>query len=310
MEFQEFDDETEEINEFEFGEEDDCERGSSESEREEMEKLLLESPQKKKANKKSKPVPKPKPKATRGRGRPKKPVQSTVVGSSNQELLAARKRGKSGPTRPDFDDSGPEVLARSLGTNELLDQLGYRDPSPDASPRSGDRDPSSEELEDLKEAITYYNSLWEKYPHLALVPGLKKQNFVPSTSRMDDVEVEIEKVTELGEKPFKDKVYTQVWYFMAFIVGKVASVSPLGDALEPEPTPYNPRPVTLTSELMTEAVTKEARPVVEEMMDMFPLLEYLGNLNDPRVKLAYTVFVAAHTVYRKNTMAPNIPPRV
>ena len=195
-------------------------------------------------------------------------------------------------------------------TNELLDHLGYRDPSPDGTSRPDDRVTSTEELEELKEAITYYNSLWDKYPHLALVPGLKKQNFVPSTAKMDDVEVEIEKVTELGEKPFKDKMYTQVWYFMAIIIGKVASVSPLGDALEPQPTHYNPRPVTLTSELMTEAVTKEARPVMEEMFDMFPLLDYLGNLNDPRVKLAYTVSAAAYSVYRKNTMVPDIPPRV
>lgn len=53
------------------------------------------------------PEPKPKPKAkrgpkikvqkvkaTRGRGRPRKPVQSTVVGSSNQDLLAARNANK------------------------------------------------------------------------------------------------------------------------------------------------------------------------------------------------------------------------
>lgn len=265
-------------------------------------------------------APKPKAKGKRRPGRPKKAPQATVVGGSNQEILAAKKKPKTpkppkapkSPVRstPTFDPvPEPQVLARSLGTNELLDKLGYRDQlnDEDEEVAGGDRASSKgpeheneEEREALIDAIKYYEKLWEKYPHLTLVPGLKRKDFTLNNATIEDVELEIEKVEEIGEKPFKDKMYTQIWFMIALFIGKTVSITPLGNVLEPDPSPLNPRPATLSNELMQDSVVKEARPVVEELFDMFPMLEYLGNLGDPRVKLAYTVSAAAYTVYKKN----------
>lgn len=229
----------------------------------------------------------------RGRGRPRNPVQATVVGGSNQELLVTKKKKKKKKCLPKFDDGpGRESGDFDVPTDDLVDRLGSRD-SRDS------RDAQSSE--DIEAAIDYYEELWVKYPHLTLVPGLARQRFDPNTCSLEEVEKAIGKVEDLGEKPFRDKMYTQAWNLFAFFVGQVVSVTPLGPVLEPEKTALNPRAATLSDELMSEPVVKEAKPVVEEIFQMFPLLDYLNDLNDPRLRLTITILSAAHTVYRKNS---------
>jgi len=250
----------------------------------------------------AKPAPKPKPKAKRKPGRPKKqqpPPQSTPVVPNP-------------PPSPKFEDEDQEnqgILARSLGTNQLLDTLGFRASSPKTKDSDGgdqrapglgesaDSDPDGDELLD---AIDYYESLWDKYPHLKLVPSITRKKFTPE-SNIEDVETEIEKLEDLGQKPLRDKMYTQIWYLMTMFIGKIAAVSPAGDLLEPDATPANPDPLRLSEKLREEDVVKQARPVVKDLFEMFPVLEYLADLGDPRVQLAYTVTTCAMGVYQVNS---------
>lgn len=222
----------------------------------------------------------PKPKAKRGPGRPKKQRQPTAPGGKGfQEPLS----------QPEFEED-PTPDNRDLHTEDLLNQFD----------KPEDEGPPMTREEEISEAISYYEELWEKYPHLKLVPTLSHKEFT-SESNMEDIEREIERVERLGTKPFRDKMFTSAWYMMVVAVTKVLAVSPLGDVLEPEPSAENPMPVKLSRELMRSDVTEQVKPAIEGIFEMYPLLEYLGNLGDPRIQLAYTISSCILTTYRANS---------
>lgn len=234
----------------------------------------------------------------RGRGRPKKSLQATVVGSSNQNLVAKKKKSKLPKfEEPQFD----EPFDRTIGTADLLDRLDSRNcpPSPGSHPSSPGR--AEDDTDSVLDAIDYYEELWTKYPHLKLVPDLERMKF-SATTPIRIIEREIEKIEDLGTRPFRDKLYTQIWNIFSYFVGQGAARTPWGPILEPERTPLTPNLTTLSEEMMKPDVLKEAKPVVEELCDMLPLLDYLHNLDDPRVRLAYAMAVAVHTTVQKNTL--------
>lgn len=232
-----------------------------------------------KSAKKNKKPPKPKPK--RGPGRPKKQRQPTAPGAKGFDQP---------PPSPQFEED-PTPYTRDVRTEDLLN------PPP---PLEEDDEPPLAPEDEIADAIDYYEELWEQYPHLKLIPTLTHKDFT-SESRMEDIEREIDRVERLGTKPFKDKMYSGFWTALVLAVTKLLSVSPLGDVLEPEPSPENPKPVKLSKELMKPEVEEQARPAIEEIFDMFPVLEYLGNLGDPRVQLAYTISSCVLSTYRANS---------
>lgn len=238
-------------------------------------------------------VPKnPKPKPKKGPGRPKKQKQPTAPGArgyTNDKEIAL-------PNPPFDHDTVP--YNRSVHTEDLIQELN----DPTSAPEH------IREKEDLQLAIDMYEEAWEKYPHLKLIPTLTHKQF-DSQSNLEDVEREIDRIERLGTKPFKDKVYTTFWNMIVVTVTKLLAVTPLGENLEPEPSPLNPKPVKLSKELMKPEVQEQARPAIEEMFQMFPILEYLGNLGDPRIQLAYTISSTIISTYTANSdrIAENTP---
>ena len=129
-------------------------------------------------------------------------------------------------------------------------------------------------------------------------------------SSPNEVLREIEKCEKEGTKPFRDKVTTTMWNLLV-MVGRIGlSLSPLQPLMEPEPTQFDPQPVSLSAELRKPEVVAQAKPVMEDLLNQFPVLEYLGDLGDPRVQLMYTVAVAASSVYEINSRKyyPGEPP--
>lgn len=262
-------------------------------------------------------------KTKRRPGRPKKQVQETVVGGSNQALLEAnkqknleRKMAREGKTSegsgsiPQFEkETDPVSLPRTLSTNELIEKLGWDGEDPEEEEDDFNEPKERDEKELLPEMIDYYEDLWTKYPHLSLVPELKKKDFSPAFSTVEEVEKEIKRVEDLGEKPFKDKLYSQLWYMFSIALGTTVKLTPLAEVLEPEPSLSNPVPASLSQELRSEEVIQKAIPVMEDVFNAFPMLEYLGKLGDPRVQLAYAISNAAFNVYQKNTNPSPLRPR-
>lgn len=159
--------------------------------------------------------------------------------------------------------------------------------------------------EPIEEMIEYYNELWEKYPHLKLVPGLVKKEFNQYSSKRE-VDEEIEKVERLGTKPLREKMHETMWKFLVFTTARLSRfVTPL---LDPEPTYEDPDPKSITVALTTPDMIKQADPVMEELVEMVPILGYLGDIGDPKVQLIFSVTMATLAVYRENERRYSAPP--
>lgn len=252
---------------------------------------------------KSKQQDKPKKK----RGRPKKtqdPGGFQIDESVEPSIpLPPPKPSKPSPPAPRpfpvsfsfADDTGNDEFANAPTEKLYSEVKDYGQEGEEAEQAEEDEMPTREE------AIEEYEKMWrENEQYLNSQPHVKKLEITDLTS-LDDILKSLDILVETIEAPKRAAYAKQIWVFGMMGLGRLVDMTPYKPWFNPEASEENPEPKVLSKELCDKAIVEKAVPVIEDLLDMFPFLNLLSEMGDPRVQLAWACMTTAAGVYTYNT---------
>ena len=196
---------------------------------------------------------------------------------------------KEHPKKETTEPSLPK-FSQTEGEEQLEFQDAFRDLETETLPSNN---------EPLVEAIDHYNRLRRDHP-TALAA---RHEFDPETAQFETVQQAIMDLEEEIDRPIREAYYGQMWKGLVFFGTKLVERTSFKEYLEPEPTEDNPTPKKISKVFMEPDVVRDARPVMRELAYMFPFLDTLRNMDDPRVKLVWTCALTGFAVYKYNSDA-------
>lgn len=227
-------------------------------------------------------------KPKRGPGRPKK-VQFPEINDddkgSNDLFL------ENDNSLPGWDWGERTSSAQNLPTDELLDKFQELDfqenvPSPP---------------DDVAKLIDEYHTLLDDHPEIRLREDFLEHQFHENSSP-EEVQRAINRARDIINWPLIERLSRISWKYIAVFLelGLQKLPGKYGQSFSTQPTPANPRPVSVADALCTEDVFKEVLPVVKELIDNNPALGLLRHLANPHYRLGAVVAGAVVGVYSAN----------